>query len=176
MRTRFLLEEIPSGGVELIGPLERQWFGPLLFDQYHVESSELFIKARLYKTGKNVVLEGELKASLSFDCSRCAEEAKAEVSHRFARVFWGPGAAHVALDLEVEEDEDIEEDHIDGNLVDIEPALAEEFVMMIPPYPLCKPDCKGLCPICGHNLNEGDCGCDRDAILERGLKVKVRMV
>ena len=26
---------------------------------------------------------------------------------------------------------------------------------------LCKPDCKGLCPVCGHDLNEGDCGCDR---------------
>ena len=55
--------------------------------------------------------------------------------------------------------------------------LWEEFVLALPVRPLCKPDCKGLCPDCGKNLNEGSCSCVRDegdprlAAL-RGLKVK----
>ena len=50
-------------------------------------------------------------------------------------------------------------------------------MLALPPNPLCRPDCKGLCPECGANLNEGMCACSRDegdprmAVL-RGLKVR----
>ena len=60
---------------------------------------------------------------------------------------------------------------------DLAGLLWEEFVLALPVRPLCKPDCKGLCPDCGKNLNEGSCSCVRDegdprlAAL-RGLKVK----
>lgn len=176
MDTRFIVDEIPDGGHELEGPLEEEWFAPLLFDQYHAENSSVSLKGRLYKAGKNVILEATLTAKLSFDCSRCAEEATIELQQKFIRVYWAQGKHLMTLDLDVEDIEDIDGGDIIGNVVDIEPALAEEFVLMMPGYPLCKPDCKGLCPICGHNLNEGDCGCDRNSFFGRDLKVKIKMV
>ena len=78
---------------------------------------------------------------------------------------------------------DSEADELIVKLVDGAPEinlaglLWEEFVLALPVRPLCKPDCKGLCPDCGKNLNEGSCSCVRDegdprlAAL-RGLKVK----
>ena len=36
-----------------------------------------------------------------------------------------------------------------------------DILLELPTSVVCGEDCKGLCPICGHNLNEGDCGCDR---------------
>jgi uncharacterized protein len=55
--------------------------------------------------------------------------------------------------------------------------LWEEFSLALPVKPLCRPDCKGLCPECGKNLNEGACGCSPDTgdprlAALRQLKVK----
>ena len=55
--------------------------------------------------------------------------------------------------------------------------LWEEFSLALPVKPLCRPDCRGLCPECGKNLNEGACGCSRDSgdprlAALRQLKVK----
>jgi uncharacterized protein len=51
----------------------------------------------------------------------------------------------------------------DGH-IDLEPLVREYMLLEIPISPLCKPDCKGLCPICGGNLNEEICNHDSDAI------------
>jgi uncharacterized protein len=43
--------------------------------------------------------------------------------------------------------------------IDLDPDIREEIILDYPLKPLCKPDCKGLCPKCGKNLNEGGCSC-----------------
>ena len=48
-----------------------------------------------------------------------------------------------------------------GDLLDIEDMVRDTLLAAQSLSNICKPDCKGLCPKCGHNLNEGDCGCDR---------------
>jgi uncharacterized protein len=45
----------------------------------------------------------------------------------------------------------------DGH-IDLEPLAREYLILEVPINPTCKPDCKGLCPVCGENLNEQDCG------------------
>ncbi|MCD7905534.1 MAG: DUF177 domain-containing protein [Clostridiales bacterium] len=45
--------------------------------------------------------------------------------------------------------------------MDLEPLVYAELLLNFPMKNLCREDCKGLCIKCGHNLNEGDCGCDR---------------
>jgi uncharacterized protein len=42
--------------------------------------------------------------------------------------------------------------------IDLAPLIREFALLEIPISPICKPDCKGLCPVCGENLNETDCG------------------
>ena len=42
--------------------------------------------------------------------------------------------------------------------IDLEPLLREYALLEIPIKPVCKPECKGLCPVCGGNLNKTDCG------------------
>jgi uncharacterized protein len=42
-------------------------------------------------------------------------------------------------------------------LLDLEPLIREEMLLAIPINPICRPDCKGLCPVCGENLNESQC-------------------
>ena len=49
---------------------------------------------------------------------------------------------------------------MEGYSIDTELLLHDEITVNWPVKILCREDCKGLCPVCGHDLNEGDCGCD----------------
>jgi len=46
--------------------------------------------------------------------------------------------------------------------IDLKPAVVADILLNMPMRAVCSDDCKGLCPKCGHNLNEGECGCDRE--------------
>src|SRR5512133_4179165 len=54
-----------------------------------------------------------------------------------------------------------EEEAYTGKVVDLDPIVGEQIALALPSYPVCNESCKGLCPACGANLNERDCGCDR---------------
>ena len=64
-----------------------------------------------------------------------------------------------------ESDEEQEEkDYIDGYNLDVDRLIFGELLVSIPGKILCREDCKGLCPVCGTNLNVAECGCDRDVL------------
>jgi uncharacterized protein len=57
--------------------------------------------------------------------------------------------------------EDMEEQSfLDGNIIDIDEMLYPEIFINLPTKVLCRDDCKGICRVCGKNLNQGECGCD----------------
>ena len=57
--------------------------------------------------------------------------------------------------------DDEEANRFDGDFIDITELVRDTVLAAQPLSKLCKPDCKGLCPVCGADLNQGDCGCDR---------------
>ena len=60
-----------------------------------------------------------------------------------------------------EEDEAATE--IDAHhVLDLSAVIEQTLVLNMPLHALCRPDCKGLCPTCGHDLNDGPCGCSDD--------------
>lgn len=101
---------------------------------------------------RGVRLRGRLTAELAETCSRCLEVAEREreipIDLRFEPGLdaWDEGPGLYVLDANREE-------------LDAGPALREELILALPDYPLCRPDCRGLCPRCGADLNEGDCAC-----------------
>ena len=54
--------------------------------------------------------------------------------------------------------------HQDTNTLDITGFVRDAVILSIPLKPVCRENCKGLCSVCGHNLNKGDCGCKRESI------------
>jgi uncharacterized protein len=48
-----------------------------------------------------------------------------------------------------------------GTTLDLRPAIREQWLLDAAVLPLCRPDCLGLCPTCGADLNSGPCGCAR---------------
>jgi len=79
-------------------------------------------------------------------CDRCLKETSAKIAFDFNENFYKP--------------EDLPEDDaytLDRNFIDLEEPMNSLLEMHAPMKFLCSEDCKGLCKICGHNLNEGDC-------------------
>jgi uncharacterized protein len=86
-------------------------------------------------------------------CRRCLEQVEIEVAEDLA-VFFDPDASAG--------DEDAELYALDpqADELDLRPSLKERLVLALPAYPLCGEVCRGLCPLCGANLNHGECGCE----------------
>ena len=66
---------------------------------------------------------------------------------------------------------DMEVNYIgDAEEVDTDEILLAQVALEMPSKNLCRPDCKGLCPKCGADLNEGDCGCPKDERVDPRLE------
>ncbi|MBQ6757376.1 MAG: DUF177 domain-containing protein [Oscillospiraceae bacterium] len=95
---------------------------------------------------------GSVKASFSCVCARCLKALEKSVSIPFT--------AYLAEELQDEDSEDYY--LIEGENVDIGEVARDALVLNMPTRFLCDEDCKGLCPKCGKNLNEGPCDCGED--------------
>jgi uncharacterized protein len=93
-----------------------------------------------------IVVSGTAGAHWVGDCRRCLA------------AVGGTVAAHVE-ELFVGDPEEGETYPILGDHIDLEPLARETVVLALPLAPLCRPDCSGLCPSCGADLNAGACAC-----------------
>ena len=108
-------------------------------------------------TEDGVVAEGKLEAKTDLACSRCLDEYLQPIRIQFTEIF----SAHIADNSEYELGE--QPLPADGT-IDLGPILRDYAVLDIPIRQLCREECKGLCPTCGLNLNESDCGHRQESI------------
>ncbi|MBJ6727620.1 YceD family protein [Geomesophilobacter sediminis] len=111
--------------------------------------------------------EGKVETRVALSCSRCLADFERDLSSEFT-IFYTPGGT-MSGDEEVElSEEELISVPFTGDEVDMANEIFEQVMMEIPYKPLCTDDCKGLCPNCGADLNQGECGCDR-----RGVNLKM---
>lgn len=98
-------------------------------------------------------VEGGVRLRLKTSCDRCLADVSTVLELQFERVVTSP---------EVSGDEDIADDlsFMESYQMNTETFVYNEIIGNWPVKILCKEDCKGLCPVCGQNRNERDCGCD----------------
>lgn len=94
-------------------------------------------------------LEGTATFDFSIPCDRCARQTDKHYDQTFSHIL--------VLSLENEEDDRYVEIHNDQ--LELDTLVREDILLALPTKFLCKKDCKGLCPKCGKNLNDGPCGC-----------------
>lgn len=105
-------------------------------------------------TGKGRArLEGQADFVFSAGCDRCLKPVEKKLEISLVREVWAP-------DMAVEPSVYEEQPFMEGFQLDVEDLLISEIVTSWPMKILCKPDCKGLCPTCGRDLNTGMCDCD----------------
>lgn len=108
---------------------------------------EVSVDAELAWASDDVVVTATVGAPWTGLCRRCLAEASGEITTKVREVY--------------EEASDGEETYaLDGSRVDLAPLVRDAVLLGLPPAPLCKEDCRGLCPVCGANRNEVRCSCE----------------
>lgn len=90
-------------------------------------------------------------------CDRCLEPFPLQLHLDYREAFVLPEAARP--DAGSAGGEGVRQVPLEGKVIDLTEGLRQNIVMALPMKLVCREDCRGLCPRCGGNLNEGDCGC-----------------
>ena len=120
----------------------------------------------LYADGTHAFATGTFKGHLHVACSRCVGDVKLDLEENLHVTFMPPSEMPADDEAPGEDGaevatEDLDLFPFDGEKIDLEPLFREQFVLAVPYSPLCREDCKGLCPQCGIDLNSGTCTCEK---------------
>ncbi|MBI4321344.1 MAG: DUF177 domain-containing protein [Chloroflexi bacterium] len=113
---------------------------------------------KLTRVLAGILVDASIVVTITLSCSRCLEDLAYQLEIRFSEEFEPTVDVLTGVRLELPDDSGaftIDENHI----LDLTRAAQEYGVLALPMQPLCRPDCAGLCPECGHNRNLGSCKC-----------------
>lgn len=125
------------------------------------------LKVRVTKDAQKVRLTGRVRTTLEADCGRCLEAFSVPVDAALDLMFLpetGEAAGQVAAGKGEKEvrDDDVGVSFYKNDTIDLGEVMRDEFYLALPMKPLCRDDCKGLCPQCGVNRNRETCACTVD--------------
>ena len=105
--------------------------------------------------GEGFGVTGSLSSVVLMNCTKCNEEFEQPFTVDFNERF---------LRVTEEEAEELECYTFRGETLELDRMITDLILLNVPMYGLCKPDCKGLCPTCGANLNYTQCACSDAAV------------
>ena len=151
------LSNIPDDGLDVHFSKGGDWFFQLLRqeDRYDFSLDRIDIRCQLNKIHKNVTAKGEIITEIGLECCRCLERFTLPVAVEFDYTF-SPDPRDSEKDLELS-DEELGMNYYSDDQIDIGDIVVEQVILQIPMKPLCNDSCKGLCKICGINLNVVGC-------------------
>lgn len=165
---RYSLASIDDAGLEIAARIPVSELYPDVVIRPPIR--EVHLRGWLEKIRGDVLFRGCVQGVYIRPCDRCLAETRVELNLAITWLF-SSGMANANTDKDMEDrlyPIDPEE------AVDLTQPLWDEIALGEPYRMLCGPDCRGLCPRCGHNLNLGPCGCgqptDEEAVPETGLK------
>jgi len=148
---RIDLAEVRAGAVDTPGRVaasDALWEGTEL-----ALAAPLEVRGRLSPAGEGKYFwHGRMETRLRMECRRCLTPVEVALSQELELLF-------VAEEEALEDDVGCYAIPARARELDLREALREELLLAVPQFVECRPDCRGLCPACGANLNAGPCGC-----------------
>jgi uncharacterized protein len=117
--------------------------------------------ARLMRTNDGILATGDLAFPVRLQCGRCLTPFEAPIQFHFEDEYKPSLSLVTGLPITYDPDDDsfLIDDH---HILELTEAARQYALTALPMLPLCREDCAGLCPTCGHNRNEGPCDCAPD--------------
>ncbi|MCR5610631.1 MAG: DUF177 domain-containing protein [Clostridiales bacterium] len=115
-----------------------------------VLSEPVTVDASYIFDGEGISLTGTLSSAVRMNCTRCNDEFTEDFAVDFSERF---------LRIPEEQAEEQECYSFTGDTLSLDKMIQDILILNAPMYGVCKPDCKGLCPSCGANLNYQKCSC-----------------
>jgi uncharacterized protein len=126
---------------------------------------------KLTRTNRSVLAEGTMRTEVKVTCSRCLRLFTCPLTLNIVEEYFPTIDVLSGNPLPSPEEPGaftVDEHHI----LDLTEAICQYTSMATPMKPLCREDCAGLCPQCGHDLNQGPCGCPQQEIDPRWAKLR----
>jgi uncharacterized protein len=170
---RVNIDEIKEGGLRKHWDLTREAVDGMVSGDRagYRGGAPLHVVAELSRNDRRVFAKVQARPVLACECGRCLTPVSVEVPVEFEltlvpedeyetepRAARDDGKGPIAGSFQAE---GVDEEVYKGKEFDLDPILREQIVLAMPAYPVCKESCKGLCTVCGANLNERECGCER---------------
>jgi uncharacterized protein len=149
-------EELPPDAIDLGG--EARQSTPLKTSGHAEVVEERHGKHQVIK---DIRLKGHLSTGLQLQCARCLESVHQDIKRDFELLYRPLGADAGRDELSVT-DAEAEIGYYQGEGLLLEDVLREQILLALPLKITCRPDCKGLCPQCGKNLNQEQCSCSKE--------------
>ena len=107
---------------------------------------------------REISISAHIDVVLNIPCDRCLENVPTSIEIDMDKI----------IDFKLTDEERIQEldetCYIDHSSLDVDRLVSSEILIHFPMKTLCREDCLGICFKCGHNLNHGECGCDRESL------------
>ena len=117
------------------------------------------VALRYYRLGEDLLFHGRFDGVVTGTCARCLAEYPTPLRDDFTFVL--KPASDAAADEAAAED-DVSLSFYADDEIDLSPLVRESMMLSLPTRPLCREDCRGLCPRCGANRNTTECACRDD--------------
>lgn len=156
------INDLPPSGKTFTIDDQEVWLEPIKEFKMDCRITEP-LKTTLFvmPADEGCVVRGTLAGEVVLPCSRCAENAIIKIDSKYDEYEEIPpqgsgrnviknADGHIVFDR-------------NAPMLDLAAVAWEELMLSLPVNPLCREECKGLCPTCGANLNLGACGCSGDS-------------
>ncbi len=147
--------QIPAEGLDLQIREEPRWEG---VEGLWVSLAPVEASFHLERKSDGILARGAFMTTAVVLCSRCSEAVSVPVSDQFVVLYHGVQDTFRGEEIELTVEE-MDVDVLKDDRLDLSGLLRENVLLNLPLQPLCRTDCRGLCPQCGVNLNETSCQC-----------------
>lgn len=129
-------------------------------DGNNMEARNLEGEVKVTRLSDGLLVQGDIQAEVDVQCSRCLDNVTVPVDARLEEQFKPTVDVETGRAIKREDqEEDDDAFTIDPtHQMDLSEPIRQALLVALPMRPLCREDCKGLCPVCGANRNNTDCG------------------
>jgi len=158
------LDDIPEEGLKLSWEEEqgslRDYLSRLSPVDFDFEGP-LRAEAKIQKVGKSYLILGNVETALRLRCARCLKEFSYPLSSSLDLTLHPLKSGSSGEEVELGED-DMKSSFFEGGEIRLSEVACEQVFLEVPYQPLCREECKGLCPKCGQDLNLSPCNCTQE--------------
>ena len=158
------VDEIPEEGLDLSWTEDQSSLRGYLDTLSQIDfefEAPLQSEARILRVDQSILIQGKVQTSLRLGCVRCLTEFVYPLSSNFELTVHSVKEAVLEEETELDQ-EAMEWSFFEGGEIRLSEIACEQVFLEIPYQPLCQELCKGLCPVCGKDLNLSSCGCVKE--------------
>ena len=129
------------------------------------------VTGKVRRSGKQVFVKGHIDSQARVECDRCLKPVELSLNTDFELEYVTDEDYKSSSVAELTEDA-MSLSVFDGEAIDLDEIVREQVLLLVPARTLCGQDCKGICPTCGADRNDGDCGCEKIELDPRWAALK----